>query len=1488
MANANTSGMKGYKRQRFREIFLCHSASRSSSTGGTVSTQSPVNPPVHPASRVSSIDPTSQLSSVGGTVAALQSSPIYPVSHLLSSKSTISIDDFLDKVLEKLEDRDRNTIKQFTPTKTNDINSTFCIVYKLTQEEQKNYKDKKWKITLRDKDYVIRNITDKVLSGLEKFNRIGDLIANVDPIHVGLPWAGISFLLQGTLAGSRQMDILFMGLNIALDMINRLKVYMDYMRDLPSATQQNEFTNAQTNFENAMMSLYVIVLEFLAKAIQIYTKPSLNRNLEALLPDEKLLNFEVQCNSIAKKVEDAAVGCDRILTRDHRQNTTQKLDDIHKVLKELDKLQNIENFISALSEKTALDRLPFARDAAFDSHRDEHDARCLENTRVELQRQISKWAEDPNGKSIFWLNGMAGTGKSTISRTVAQSFEEKNLLGASFFFKRGEGDRGTASKFFTTIAHQLVVKKPQMVQSVKKAIDLDPNIYDKSLAKQFEQLISKPLSELDASPQRSTLVLVIDALDECEREKDVKEILRLLALIRNIAPIHLRIFVTSRPDLPIRLGFHEMLDAAHQDFVLHEIPKATIEHDITIYLKYEFEKIKANNDRGLAQDWPGEESIQDLVRMASPLFIFAATACRFIADPNWNPKKRLEIILEYRMAKNMSKFDKTYLPILNQLFINQDEEEKKMLAREFRQIIGVIIILADPLSIVSLASLLNVPKEDIKSRLVSLHSVLDIPMNEDAPVRLYHLSFHDFLLGLEERNLLRIDEKEAHKEIARNCRQLLSRPGCLKENLCNLGEPGTLQTQVDEHVINENLPPHVQYACRYWDFHIQKSNDVLLDNCQVHKFLQKHFLHWVETMSLIGRISECITAINSLESCISVSQNSFKKLLLINAKVEKAPELFAFTHDAKRFVLHNRIGIEQAPLQIYYSALFFAPENSIIRKTFQKCIPSWIYKISRIRSNWSAAPQTLEGHSNSVKSVAFSPDGTKVASGSGDGTIRLWDTTTNESLQTLKGHSDWINSVAFSSDGTKIASGSDDRTIRLWDMTTGKLFQTFEGHSNSVNSVAFSPDNTKVASSSWDRTIRFWDTITGESLQTFEGHSNSVKSIAFSLDGTKVASGSGDRTIRLWDTITNELLQTLEGHSDWVNSVAFSPDSIKIVSGSDDRTIRLWDTTTGELLQILEGHSNSINSVAFSPNGTKIASGSDDRTIRLWDTTTGELFQTLKGHSDSVSSVAFSSDNTKVASGSRDRTIRLWDTTTGELLQTLKGHSDWVNSVAFSPDGTKIASSSKDRTIWLWDTTTGELLQMLEGHSDWISSVAFSSDGTKVASGSGDRTIRLLDTTTNESLQTLEGHSHWVSSVAFSLDGTKIASGSWDRTIRLWDTTTGELLQMFEGHSDSVSSVAFSPDGTKVASGSSDRTIRLWDTTTGESLQTLEGHPGSEASSAFKQYFISNHWIAERSDKEVRNIFWLPSDYRPTSTCFCNGIMVMGFSTGSIFFLKFE
>jgi WD40 repeat protein len=286
--------------------------------------------------------------------------------------------------------------------------------------------------------------------------------------------------------------------------------------------------------------------------------------------------------------------------------------------------------------------------------------------------------------------------------------------------------------------------------------------------------------------------------------------------------------------------------------------------------------------------------------------------------------------------------------------------------------------------------------------------------------------------------------------------------------------------------------------------------------------------------------------------------------------------------------------------------------------------------------------------------------------------------------RTLTDHYSYVNSVAFSPDGQTLASGSNDKTIKLWDVTTGNLLQTLTDHYSHVNSVAFSPDGQTLVSGSQDRTIKLWNVATGKLLQTLTD-SHWVSSVAFSPDGQTLANGGSlENTIKLRDVTTGNLLQTLTGHSESVTSVAYSPDGQTLASGSQDKTIKLWDVKTGNLLQTLTGHSFILFSVAFSPDGQTLASGSLDNTIKLWDVNTGKLLQTLNGHSSLVISVAFSPDGKTLASAGGDETIKLWDVTTGKVLQTLTGHSGYVLSVVYSPDGQTLASGGRDGTIKIW------------------------------------------------------------------------------------------------------------------------------------------------------------------------------------------------------------
>lgn len=516
---------------------------------------------------------------------------------------------------------------------------------------------------------------------------------------------------------------------------------------------------------------------------------------------------------------------------------------------------------------------PTVPEAEFDSFAEQHNARCYDGTRAELLCQIKNWADDPQGEVIFWLNGMAGTGKSTISRTVAKAFAEDSLLGASFFFKRGEGNRGNAALFFPTIARQLVRKIPALDPYIREAINTDQAV-GKALDVQFDKLILQPLSRIQ---QAMTVVVVIDALDECGGDKDVKSIIFLLARATALSSARLRFFITSRPELPIRLGFRNV-QGKYENLALHQIPKPTIERDISAFLEYEFARIRdtyngdALEELGLPQGWPGRDVILTLTQMAVPLFIFAATICRFVEDAYSDPRAQLEKVLKYQTKTHdseLNKLDATYLPVLSQLTVGRLDPQKKRSLTEFRDVVGPIVLLAQPLAMSSLARLLDIPLRAVSSTLNPLHSVLSIPSRVDSPIRLFHLSFRDFLVDPTRRaGEFWIDEAKYHGMLCHRCIQLMRQH--LKRDICGLQLPGKLRSEVSQQIIDAALPPEAQYACRYWVYHLKESKCSIQDGGPAHSFLTSHLLYWLESLGLLGRITESIGMTDDLLTLIGV------------------------------------------------------------------------------------------------------------------------------------------------------------------------------------------------------------------------------------------------------------------------------------------------------------------------------------------------------------------------------------------------------------------------------------------------------------------------------------------------------------------------------------------------------------------------------------------------------------------------------------------
>ncbi|KAL4815132.1 hypothetical protein BDW67DRAFT_191783 [Aspergillus spinulosporus] len=652
--------------------------------------------------------------------------------------------------------------------------------------------------------------------------------------------------------------------------------------------------------------------------------------------------------------------------------------------------------------------LPVAEGALYNSYKNQHGEKCLPGTRRDLLRQITDWAETSD-KCIFWLNGKAGTGKSTISRTVAELFKDKGLLGASFFFKSGEADGGNARRFVSTIAKQLMASNLQLAPSIAKAIQRDPDMSTKALSQQFEKLLLQPLSKGEQH-QTTTSVIVPDALDKC-KEDDIKR----------SKSIRLRIFLTSRPELPIRRGFKQNQD--YQTLVL-QVPG--VEDDIRTFLNHEFSQIKEK--REVPGDWPGAQTVETLVRMSVPLFIFAATVCRFVGEDYQVPEDQLDTILQNPHLTSSFQMEKIYRPILDKRLKNSP-----VLKRDFHAIVGVIILLANPLSINGLSGLINMQEGTIAARLDAFHSVLSVPTDSGKPVRTLHQSFREFLVNTEEEDF-HVNKKVTHGEILSHFLRVMK--SGLKQNLCALSSYGTMREDMASQVIDQHIPQALQYSCRYWMYHLERMGSQKWEK-SIFSFFKEHFIHWLEAMGWMGLASETVGIISTLQSKL-VDRSSF--------------EFSRFLQDAYRFLLRNIQIADLVPLQLYCSGLLFTPANSIVRKTFKDQRPRWMSVLSGIEKSWGAELQTLGGHSDWIRSVAFSPNGQRVVSGSYN-IIKLWDAQTGSELQTLEGHSKTVESLAFSQDGQKIVSGSD-YTIKLWDAQTGSELQTSDGHPDASDSVS--------------------------------------------------------------------------------------------------------------------------------------------------------------------------------------------------------------------------------------------------------------------------------------------------------------------------------------------------------------------------------------------------------------------------------------------------
>lgn len=499
-----------------------------------------------------------------------------------------------------------------------------------------------------------------------------------------------------------------------------------------------------------------------------------------------------------------------------------------------------------------LRHLPYATSAPFNSSRRQHDPQCLSGTRVNVLEGIYSWIEGSEGPPLYWLSRLAGTGKSTIARTVAQTYHEKGLTLASFFFSEGSGDAESAANFFTTIAAQLAARNSNFRSLVGDTVKANPRISEQSFRDQLQELILMPLSGLRNERTPQTILLVVDALDECGEEQSINSLLNLFTDMPRPAAGQIRIFTTSRPEYSVRHHLSEKTTEGHRTFVLHRIAPDIVDADINTYLTSEFSAIR--KERGYNYEWPSAGTIEELTRNAADLFIYAATACRFVRQGKVFARQRLERILDSSLSTGSEptrQLDQIYLKVLAHAVPMEFALDEKVAAyAQLRLVLGTLITVSSNLTVKALAALLDIPPEDLEAILEDLHAVLDFTGDQDLIVHLHHPSFRDFLTNSErctDERLL-VDKLEIHTKLAHGCLQVMHRT--LHPDICGMKQPGAM----NRRTIATRISPELRYSCQHWISHWENAAKGTVNQGLVSDFLVKHFLHCIEVLSWCGTL----------------------------------------------------------------------------------------------------------------------------------------------------------------------------------------------------------------------------------------------------------------------------------------------------------------------------------------------------------------------------------------------------------------------------------------------------------------------------------------------------------------------------------------------------------------------------------------------------------------------------------------------------------
>ncbi|KAL8857960.1 MAG: hypothetical protein Q9178_005419 [Gyalolechia marmorata] len=1081
----------------------------------------------------------------------------------------------------------------------------------------------------------------------------------------------------------------------------------------------------------------------------------------------------------------------------------------------------------ASEQERLLATLPLARNAAFDSWDRQHDSLCIEDTRVELLQRLRDW-DAAHPKPLYWLSGMAGTGKSTIARTLAHHFQSIGTLGGSFFFSRSSGEANNAVNFVGTLARHLANRSLKLRRSVCEAISTHEDVTRQGLRNQWNELILAPLSSTQGQLEgRTTLNFVIDALDECGSDEDIETILQLCVEVKDLKEVDLGIFITSRPEVTIRLGFDAIPDIIHQKLDLRDVPRYLVEHDLSVLLEREFRLISIKHK---LPSWPTQKDIGSLVQQSDCLFIYATTACRYIGELDKDPEERLSEVLGSGPTRggNTARLDFMYTQVLTgSLITDRSKTDITETCDRFKQVVGSIVTLFDEFSICGLAGLLVISDKRIEQSLCRLHSILNIPKDVESSIRLLHPSFRDYLLDKKRSDeRFCVDRGLKHEELADRCLRVMSTG--LKRNMGHLTTPGSPPHDAKREYLNTQLPKQLQYACQYWVDHLEGiradsgTKHSFPNNRDIQSFFQKDFLHWLEAMSLVAKMSQAVLLITRLEDLLGSSSNDI---------------LLATVKDARRFIFSNRAIIEKAPLQTYTSALVFCPKESFVRQWYLDQMPTWLIRKPAVEDRWGNCVQTLDlgSWAPGPPSMAFSSDGKYLASTLFNGETRIWKPATGALHSTHARYEPGIAAIEFLQNGT-LASMYRDGTLRMLDPVTGVICRMIErpildykvplsSSEDPIPALSILPGG-DLAILSPEGDVRIWSWERNSWLKRSIPGIIIARLCGCLSDGTLVVGILREGAcveLCLWNSLTGRV-QSLTTARDWPVAVS----SLNVIAWvTEEWSIELYDAGAGSLSELMQGHPLCfVTALRFSPDGRSLVSCDYDRNLRSWDLST-QADSLVDTPISEVDFAAFSPDGKHLAAMSRHNgTIQLYSFPLKDEPNSREVKKADIRFIDISPTGKQVAACNFGDMIHIYNTGSETLEHSLLGHSGSVYIIAFSQDGQQLASASSDQSIRLWFPKTGASGKVVSGISglNSIRVLTFSPNAKHLVSGNRFGKIMLLDAESGALNHIFELES-MLDAITLSSDGRKIACAESHgaRAIGVWNTSTGKLLHEVRG-----------------------------------------------------------------